>query len=86
MSCRREVIWAISSASAVVCITSELPKGVQGGSAGLAPLCLPNGNPSSDRKVGTEVVPMCCRDNGLIQIVSHKRRKIVDAQKWFDNS
>lgn len=58
MSFRREVIWAKSSASVVSCIMDELPNEVLGGSTGLTPLCLPNGNPSSDRNVGTKVVPM----------------------------
>ena len=59
MSFRRDAIWTISSASAVVWVEGAFPKGVHGGSAGLTPACLPNGTPSSDGKVGTGVVPMC---------------------------
>ena len=70
MSFRRDAIWTTSSASAVVWVEEVFSKGVHGGSAGLAPACLPNGTPSSDRKVGTEVVPMCLGDSGLIVFVS----------------
>ncbi|CAL2226905.1 unnamed protein product [Prunus armeniaca] len=83
ISYRRDVIWARSSASAVVCIMGQLPKRVQGGSAGLAPLCLPYGNPSSGKNTSTEVVPICFRDSGSIHIASHRRRQTVDAKKWF---
>ncbi|CAL2253397.1 unnamed protein product [Prunus armeniaca] len=79
MSFRRKVIWARSSASAVRCIMGELLNEVLGGNAGLALLYLPNGNPSSDKNVGTEVVPMCSGENGSILFVSHRRRQTVDA-------
>ena len=70
MSFRRDAIWTTSSASAVVWVEGAFPKGGHGGSAGLAPICLPSGTPSSDRKVGTEVVPMCLGDSGLMVFIS----------------
>ncbi|CAL8994570.1 unnamed protein product, partial [Prunus brigantina] len=49
MSYHNAAIWARSSDSIVVWSVDGSPAGMRGANAGLAPLCLPNGDPSVGR-------------------------------------
>ncbi|CAL2231758.1 unnamed protein product [Prunus armeniaca] len=58
MSYHNAAIWARSSASVAVWSVDGSPARVRGGSVGLAPLCLPSGDPSVGRNNGIDAVPI----------------------------